>query len=102
ALSSRNVRLTTKARAQAPVIREAMLLAKQSLESGVDSSAQLIDAVRNHLYTHAPLAEIDYLECVCASSLLPQARVTQKSLITIAAFFGDVRLIDNIELVPSN
>ncbi|MEO1856440.1 MAG: pantoate--beta-alanine ligase, partial [Rubritalea sp.] len=42
ALSSRNVRLTTKARAQAPVIREAMLLAKQSLESGVDSSAQLI------------------------------------------------------------
>ncbi len=102
ALSSRNVRLSEDARAQAPAIRQAMLLAQESLSSGVDDSARLLELMKSHLNTHAPLAEIDYLECVCASSLQPQVRVTQKSLIAIAAFFGNVRLIDNIELVPAN
>ena len=102
ALSSRNIRLTDDARAQAPAIRQAMLLAKQSLASGINDSERLIESMKSHLSADAPLAEIDYLECVCATSLQPQAKVTQKSLIAIAASFGDVRLIDNIELVPTN
>jgi len=102
ALSSRNVRLGVDARAQAAVIRQTMLLAQKSLASGMDDSAQLLEIMKSHLSAQAPLAEIDYLECVCARTLQPQVRVTQKSVITIAAFFGDVRLIDNIELVPTN
>ncbi|PQJ29961.1 pantoate--beta-alanine ligase [Rubritalea profundi] len=102
ALSSRNVHLSSDARTQAPAIRQAMLLAQKSLASGVDDSAKLLEAMKSHLSTHAPLAEINYLECVCANSLQPQVRIIQKSLITIAACFGDVRLIDNIELVPAN
>ncbi|MFT5882063.1 MAG: pantoate--beta-alanine ligase [Crocinitomicaceae bacterium] len=100
ALSSRNVRLGVDARAQAAAIRQAMLLAQQSLAAGVDDSGQLLEAMKSHLNMHAPLAKIDYLECVCARTLQAQVRITRKSVITIAAFFGDVRLIDNIELVP--
>jgi pantoate--beta-alanine ligase len=102
ALSSRNVRLSAEARAQAPAIRQAMLLAQQSLASGIDDSARLLATMKSHLSAHAPLAEIDYIECVCANSLQPQVKITQKSLIAIAASFDNVRLIDNIELVPTN
>ena len=102
ALSSRNVRLSNDARVQAPAIRQSMLLAQDALATGVTDSAQLLEIASRHLSTHAPLAEIDYLKCVEADSLQSQDNVTQKSLMAIAAFFGDVRLIDNIELVPAN
>ncbi len=102
ALSSRNVRLSDAARSQAPAIRQAMLLAQKAQTAGEKDSEQLLEIIKNHLSANAPLAVIDYLECVSADSLQTQERVEQKSLIAIAAHFGDVRLIDNIELVPAN
>jgi pantoate--beta-alanine ligase len=46
----------------------------------------------------APLATIDYLEVVNADTLRAVAKADSNSLITVAAFFGRTRLIDNLRL----
>lgn len=102
ALSSRNIRLTSEARSQAPTIRKALLTAQQSLQAGSQSSSELLEIVRSTLAAEAPLSKIDYLACVDATTLQPVEQVKAKAIIAIASFFGEVRLIDNIELVPSN
>lgn len=102
ALSSRNLRLTPDARTQAPTIRKALLAAQQSLAKGNTVSASLLETVRSTLTAEAPISNIDYLECVDAVTLQPVEQVNSKAVIAIASFFGEIRLIDNIELVPSN
>jgi pantoate--beta-alanine ligase len=57
----------------------------------------LLDAARQMIAT-APLARIDYLELVDAESLQPISAVGPNSLIAVAAFFGQTRLIDNLRL----
>ncbi|MGJ8673291.1 pantoate--beta-alanine ligase [Rubritalea sp.] len=102
AFSSRNVRLTEEARIQAPVINQSLNAANTLLESGEHSTGALLNGIREQLTKDAPLAKIDYLECIDAATLQPVSSASQKSVIAIAAFFGDVRLIDNIELSPNN
>jgi pantoate--beta-alanine ligase len=46
----------------------------------------------------SPLARIDYLELINADTLQPLEIVRPNSLIALAAFFGQTRLIDNIRL----
>lgn len=102
ALSSRNLKLTTEARTQAPAIRKSLLLAQSALASGDTSSPSLLNIIEQSLTTECPLSKIDYLECVDAETLQSVEIVSGRSVIAIATFLGDVRLIDNIELVPSN
>lgn len=102
ALSSRNMRLTSDAREQAPSIRKALLQAQSTFDGGNTNAQQLLTIVRDNLHASAPLAEIDYLSCVDAATLQPLEKIDANAVIAIATFFGEVRLIDNIELVPSN
>ena len=45
---------------------------------------------------------MDYVDVVDARSLRPVEDVgRQESLVAVAAFFGSVRLIDNIEIDPA-
>ena len=98
ALASRNLRLTEDAKAQAPAIRQAMLLAQKSHIKGEHKASNLLQIIRDHLASQAPMSKIDYLECVCAETLQAVKTTDKPSVIAIAAFFGDVRLIDNIQL----
>jgi pantoate--beta-alanine ligase len=101
ALSSRNLRLTEESRKQAPSIHRALTAAQQLLNSGETRAESLLEIIRDELAANSPICEIDYLECVDAATLQAVSKVEQKSVIAIAAFFGEVRLIDNIELSPS-
>ena len=94
ALSSRNFYLTPEERAQAPVIRVALLEAAASHDK---SSPQVIAAVRRKIES-APLARIDYAAIVGADDLQPRLTIEPRSLLAIAVFFGRTRLIDNILL----
>ena len=98
ALSSRNVRLTETQSVQASAINEGLLKAKEFYSTGVTSSDRILSKFRLHLDKYAPLAKIDYLECVCADSLQPLTEVDKSAVIATAVFFGQVRLIDNIIL----
>lgn len=94
ALSSRNQYLSAEERAQAPVIRAALLQASQSEEKSAD---QVLAAVREKMQS-APLARIDYAEIVGADDLQPRLTIAPRSLLAVAVFFGRTRLIDNILL----
>jgi pantoate--beta-alanine ligase len=94
ALSSRNQYLSAEERAQAPIIRQALLEAAQSEEK---STRKLLTAVREKIES-ASLARIDYAELVGADDLQPRLTIGPRSLLAVAVFFGKTRLIDNVLL----
>ncbi len=96
ALSSRNARLTPEHRAAAPALRRSLLAAAQVWEKGSSASA-VRDVVAAEL---APLpgVRLEYAELVDAETLHPLQDERNPALLAVAAWFGDVRLIDNIEL----
>ena len=97
AMSSRNQFLTAEERAQAPILRRALLEAKAAAKSGVSDPAKLQARVVKIIET-APLARIDYVEAVDAEMLGKPAPKCRKLLIAAAVFFGKTRLIDNLEV----
>ncbi|MEP6698448.1 MAG: pantoate--beta-alanine ligase [Verrucomicrobiota bacterium] len=92
ACSSRNQYLKTEERAQAPVLRAALLEAAS--ERGRDA---IVNAATKIIST-ASLARIDYIDLVNAETLQPLDEGAPNSLIAIAVFFGETRLIDNIRI----
>lgn len=99
ALSSRNSNLSSEHRADAPRIRRALLTARDLRESGEQRPEVYLDAARHHLLERALEEQrIDYLELVDRSTLQPLSKVASPALLATAVFYGDVRLIDNIEI----
>lgn len=96
ALSSRNVRLTPEHRAAAPAIRRSLLNAAAAYAEG-RSIADICAQVKSELET-IPGVETEYVEIRDAETLEEVSAATTLALLAVAARFGDVRLIDNIEL----
>lgn len=94
ACSSRNAYLNSDERKQAPVLRKALLAARQS---GRKSAKEIVDLARKTI-SDAPLARIDYVDVVDAETLQPIELVKTNSLLAVAVYFGKTRLIDNILL----
>ena len=94
ALSSRNQYLTVEERAQAPVIRAALLEAARTKEK----DAKIVLSLVRQKIESASLARIDYIEIVGADDLQPRLTIEPRSLLAVAGFFGRTRLIDNILL----
>ncbi len=94
ALSSRNQYLSAEERAQAPVIRAALMAAADSPEP---SAKKVLDLVRQKIAS-APLAQIDYAEIVGADDLQPRLTIGPRTLLAVAIYFGRTRLIDNVLL----
>jgi pantoate--beta-alanine ligase len=97
ACSSRNEYLNVDERRQAPVLRGALLEAQRLAAQGERAAPAILNAARKVIAT-APLARVDYLELVNAETLQPVENVQPNSLIAVAVFFGQTRLIDNIRL----
>ena len=99
ALSSRNLNLTPEHRADAPRLRRALLAARDLSVTGEQRPGQFLETARHHLLDNAPADfSIDYLELVDRETLQPLATGNLPALLAAAAFFGEVRLIDNIEI----
>ena len=96
ALSSRNVRLTPEHRAAAPGIRRALLAARDAYTAGAEASS--ICAQVKETLESIPGVRCDYVELVDAETLHAVSDEKRLALLAVAAWFGDVRLIDNIEL----
>jgi len=97
ASSSRNKYLTADERAQAPTLQRALQEARRLFTEG-ERSAEAIQTAARNVITTAPLARIDYLEVVNADTLQTVSVADANSLIAVAAFFGQTRLIDNLRL----
>ena len=100
AVSSRNVRLTAQQRSAAPGIYAGLLAAKAAYARS-ESAEAICSALRESL-TAIPDVKVDYIELVDAETLNPaQSTPSPRTLLlAVAAWFGEVRLIDNIELPP--
>jgi pantoate--beta-alanine ligase len=97
AMSSRNVRLTLEERNQALAISKALFAIKtnqtiKSIEALLEDAKQLIG--------QSPLLRLEYLSIVDKTTLEEVADIKdlKKSVVLIAAWCGNVRLIDNMEL----
>ena len=98
AISSRNVRLTPEHRAAAPAICKSLQAARAAFAQGA-APAELCDTIRRELES-IPGVRVDYASVVDADTLAPlnAAAPQQHALLAVAAWFGDVRLIDNTEM----
>jgi pantoate--beta-alanine ligase len=97
AMSSRNALLEPLHRELAPVIYQSMLEAKKNIQTMPVSNVKFL--VEQRLLA-LPDIKIDYVEIAEANTLqtIVQFDTDTKARIFIAAFFGKVRLIDNLEL----
>ena len=101
AMSSRNVNLSSTDRADAPRLRKALLAAQSLARTGERNPEQYLASARHQLLQTPDSFRLDYLELVSQESLQALSTVSEPALLAIAAFYGDVRLIDNIEINPS-
>ncbi len=100
ALSSRNLYLSAEERAQAPVLRRALLHAAEAACEGEEDTEKLETILRDEL-SGASLARVDYAEIVDAENLQPVALIEKPTLLALAVFFGRTRLIDNLVVESS-
>lgn len=98
AMSSRNLRLTEEERTVAPVIYKTLNLLKEELLSGktVEDSRR---TAKTYIESYRSI-RLEYLEVVDSNSLAQVFSIDQHSQVSlcIAAYLGDVRLIDNLYL----
>lgn len=98
AMSSRNIRLARNERAVAPVLSEILAQAGDRLAAGERPGAVLDETQRAILA--GGYDRIDYLDFRSDIDLSPRENVRQSGRLFVAAWLGDVRLIDNVQ-VPS-
>ncbi|MFN6963819.1 MAG: pantoate--beta-alanine ligase [Pyrinomonadaceae bacterium] len=98
AMSSRNALLSEDERRRAAVIYRALREAKTSFKRGERNAATLTELIRQVL-AEDEIVRIDYIAIVDAETLRPVQKIGEKeTLIAVAAFVGEVRLIDNVVL----
>ena len=96
AMSSRNRRLTEKQREIAPQLYKALQLAEKMLQENARVSV-VKSAVTNYL-KQFPEIRLEYFEIADAETLqtLPEDGSKHEAALCIAAFLGEIRLIDNL------
>ena len=97
ALSSRNARLGSDDRVAALVLSRALQSAADAHAAGEDDVAHL-KAIAARTIESETRARLEYVELVDARTLAAVERVVHPVVMLTAAWFGDVRLIDNLEL----
>lgn len=98
ACASRNRYLSPEERRTAPVLYRALKLAEEIFSDGERDAGRILKATRKEI-SKEPLARIDYLAITDTEHLDPLDDLTdQNALVSVAAYFGKNRLIDNVIL----
>lgn len=96
AMSSRNVKLSPDNRQRALSISRALSRAKFDAENGQLNCHELINAAIPKIREAG--GRVDYAEIVEQESLEPVETINKPVVFCVAAWFGDVRLVDNMEI----
>jgi len=97
AMSSRNAYLSPEERRAATVLYRGLSAARTEFTSGERDAERLRLTVRETVASE-PLARLQYVSCADADTLEELDRVTNQALLSLAAFVGHTRLIDNLVL----
>ncbi len=95
AMSSRNVYLSPKERIQAAALYDSLKEARDIIGAGEISAARIKNKIEQILKKEKKL-KIDYMEIVNGETLESVERVESNTLIAMAVFVGETRLIDNV------
>jgi len=95
AMSSRNMRLTQEQRSIAPTIYNSLILAKAQWQNH-QASAEIQQVAIGQLEQAG--FEVDYFEIVNAKTLQPVSSFEENAIVCVAAWLGEIRLIDNMRL----
>ncbi len=97
AMSSRNTRLTTEERIEAPCIYKALAAVAENYSWFIPSGVKQL--VMGEIQ-ECPLMRVEYAEVVNSVTLQPfdDWNDTEHAVVCVAVYLGSVRLIDNIEL----
>lgn len=97
AMSSRNAYLDSSQRKAALVLSRALWEVERKYKSGERDTNTLIEHGKQ-LIAKEPAARLDYLELVNADTLDLVAQATPGTMVAVAAYVGNTRLIDNLLL----
>ncbi|MGA8539043.1 MAG: pantoate--beta-alanine ligase [Terriglobales bacterium] len=97
AMSSRNAYLNPEERVRALVLQRALQAVRQQIDAGERSAGELISAGKE-VFAREPHVRLDYFEIVDPDTLDAVERISQKTLVAVAAYVGSTRLIDNVVL----
>lgn len=99
AMSSRNRRLDPDDRQAATCLHRGLDAARRLAAEGVTDGAEVLRVARTPIEAE-PRARLEYLELVDPRTFHPisEVRPADPALLLVAAWFGDVRLIDNLSL----
>jgi len=95
AMSSRNVYLSPKERESATSLYRALKLAKELIEKGERNPETIKSKMEEFILSHPHVKAIDYIEIVDSETLKPVDEIKEGTLIALAVFVGNARLIDN-------
>jgi pantoate--beta-alanine ligase len=99
AMSSRNARLSAADRVIAPRLPQILFALARELATGV-AAAPATDAATAAIRA-AGFTGVDYLELRASDDLQPLPACDRPARLLVAAWLGDVRLIDNVEVLPA-
>ncbi|MSO58846.1 MAG: pantoate--beta-alanine ligase [Ilumatobacteraceae bacterium] len=97
ALSSRNAGLSPEQNTTASIIYQGLQAANQAFNQG-ERTASVLKSIVADTYAAQPEARVEYTEIFDSDTLTPISKITDaRTIMAVAVWFGDVRLIDNIE-----
>jgi pantoate--beta-alanine ligase len=97
AMSSRNVYLNPAERKAATVLHRALMAAQAAYQRG-ERDAENLRSIVEHMVQSEPLATLQYVAYSHRDSLEELRGAAQGGLLSLAAFVGKTRLIDNVLL----
>jgi len=97
AMSSRNAYLSPEERQVAPLLYQGLCRARQAFQSGETDPARLRRIVIEMIEAE-PRFHLDYVEVIEPENLETPEKSSSGHSIALAAFLGQARLIDNIQL----
>jgi pantoate--beta-alanine ligase len=98
AVSSRNTYLSASERRAATGIHRGLTRAAEAFKAGERDASALVGSVRREIIESG--GRVDYVECRRNDDLREVTRIEEAALLTVAAFYGKARLIDNVVLTP--
>jgi pantoate--beta-alanine ligase len=97
AMSSRNTYLDQAQRRAALCLSRGLFKAREAFQDGERNADKLREIVRNEV-VQEPLADLQYVSCADPETLQELEGRVERCLVSMAAFVGKTRLIDNILL----
>jgi pantoate--beta-alanine ligase len=94
AMSSRNQRLSERDKTTALIFYQSLLRAKELLLQGEPIASVKVKV--KEACEALPIVKLEYIELVYTENLKPAQDVSSKTILLIAGYVGEVRLIDNL------